>query len=71
MQERHGGRPRLTPRSCTDQAPHCERGHIGGRIREEKRPKLFKFLAMRGPLAAPLFASWRWPRHTWMLVGSY
>ena len=42
-----------------------------GRTREEKRPNRFKFLVMRGPPAAPLFASWPWPRHNWMLVGSY
>jgi len=27
-------------------------------------------LMMRCPPASPLFASWPWPRHTWMLVGS-
>jgi hypothetical protein len=38
MPERHCRRPRLTPRSCTAQAPHREQGHPGGRIREAKRP---------------------------------
>jgi hypothetical protein len=70
LRECHGGRPRLTPRRGTDQAPHREQGHPGGRTREEKRPNRFKFLVMRGPPASPLFASWAWPRHTWMLVES-
>jgi len=26
---------------------------------------------MRGPPASLLFASWPWPRHTWMLVATY
>src|SRR5262252_2148142 len=66
----HGGRPRLTPRRGTDQAPPCKQGHPGGRTREEKRPNCFKFLVIRCPPASPLFASWPWPRHHWMLLGS-
>ena len=41
MRERHGSRPRLTPRRCTAQAPRREQGHPGGRTREEKRPQRF------------------------------
>src|SRR5215471_9711322 len=63
-------RGKIRPRSCTAPAPHREQGHPGGRIREEKRPKRFTFLVMRGPPADALFASWSWPRHHWMLVGS-
>jgi hypothetical protein len=43
MRECHGGRPRLTPRRGTDQAPHRKQGHAGGPTREEKRPNRFKF----------------------------
>src|SRR5262252_8087248 len=28
------------------------------------------FLVMRGPPISPLFASWPWPRHTSLLLGS-
>src|SRR5262249_18734389 len=71
LRECHGRRPRLTRRSSTAQAPHREQKRPGGRTREEKRPNRFKFLMMRGPSADPLFASGPWPRHSWMLVGSY
>src|SRR5215813_9231378 len=69
--EGHGGCPRLTPRSCTDAALHREQGHPGGRTREEKRLNRFTFLVMRYPPVSPLFASWPWPRHHWMLVRSH
>ena len=51
-------------------SPDGEQGHLGGRIREEKRPQRCRLLGLRGPPADPLFASWPWPRHHWMLVGS-
>src|SRR5262249_41952111 len=70
MREHHGSRPRLTPRRCTAQAPRREQGHPGGRTREEKRPRRSPCLMMRCLPASPLFASWPWPRHHWMLVGS-
>jgi hypothetical protein len=45
-------------------------GQTGGRTREEKRPNCFTFLVIRGLPISPLFASWPWPRHTWMPVRS-
>jgi hypothetical protein len=63
-------RPWLTPGSGIAQALHREQGHPGGRTREEQRPKRCAFLVMRYPPPPPLFASWPWPRHTWLLVGS-
>src|SRR6516225_207776 len=57
LRERHCRRPRLTPGSGTEQAPHREQGHPGDRTREEKRPKRFTFLVLRWPPASPLFAS--------------
>jgi len=42
LRERHGGRPRLPPRRCTEQSPHREQGHLGRRTRDEKRPNRFK-----------------------------
>src|SRR6266566_6140568 len=41
MRECHCRRPWLTPRRCTDQAPHRDQGELGGRTRKEKRPKRF------------------------------
>jgi hypothetical protein len=55
---------------CTDQAPHRKQGHPGGDPRAEKRLHRFTCLVMRGPPTSPLFASWSWPRHTSLLVGS-
>jgi hypothetical protein len=37
---------------------------------EEQRLHRFTFLGMRGPPASPLFASWPWPHHNSMLVGT-
>jgi len=71
MRERHCRRLQLTPRSGTAQVPLREQGYPGGRTREEKQSKRFTFLVMRCPTASPLFASWPWPRHNWMLVRSY
>src|SRR5215467_8110520 len=68
MQKEHNGYPRLTPRRCTDAAPHREQGHPGGYIREEKRRNRFNIRAMRGPPADPLFASRPWPRCSGILV---
>ena len=70
MRECHGGRPRLPPRRGTAQAPHRTQGHPKGRTREEKRPNRFTFLVRRCPPASPLFASWPWPHHNSVLVGS-
>jgi len=70
LRERHCRRPRLPPRCGTAQAPHRKQGHPGGRTREEQRPHRCTCLVMRGPPASPLFASWPWPRHHCMLVGS-
>jgi uncharacterized protein DUF6875 len=42
LRGRHGGRPRLPPRRCTEQSPHREQGHLGRRTRDEKRPNRFK-----------------------------
>jgi len=70
LRECHGGRRRLNPRRCTAQAPHRKQGHLSGSPREEQRPHRCTCLVMRCPPASPLFASWPWPRHTWMLVGS-
>src|SRR5215470_9830204 len=57
LRERHCRRPRLTPGSGTEQAPHREQGHPGDRTREEKRPKRFTFLVLRCPPAESIFAS--------------
>ena len=70
LRERHCRCPRLPPRSCTDQAPHREQGHPGGYTPEEKRLHRFTFLVMRGAPTYPIFASWPWPRHNSLLVGS-
>src|SRR5215510_8941864 len=66
----HSGRPRRPPRRCTAQAPHREQGHPGSHTREEKRPHRITCLVMRRLPADPLFASWSWPRHIWMLLGT-
>src|SRR5215475_12517566 len=67
----HDGRPRLTPRGGPDQAPLHEQGYPGRRTREEQPPQRCTCLVRRCPPASPLFASSSWPRHTWMLVGTY
>src|SRR5512145_2335508 len=70
MRERHHRCPRLPPRRGTAQAPHRKQGYPGGYTREVERLHRFTFLMMRGPPTYPLFASWPWPRHHSLLVGS-
>src|SRR5215475_10273425 len=57
LRERHCRRPRLTPGSGTEQAPHREQEHPGDRTRKEKRPKRFKFLVLRCPPAESIWGS--------------
>src|SRR5262249_7619189 len=58
------------PEAWHRSAPHREQGHLGGSTREEQRLHRFTCLVLRGPPTSPLFASWPWPRHTSLLVGS-
>src|SRR5262245_1303669 len=70
MRERHCRGPRLPPRRGTDQTPYREQGYPGDRTWEEKPPTRLTFHVMRCPTTSPLFVSWPWLRHTWMLVRS-
>lgn len=60
----HCRRPWLTPRRCTDQAPHHDQGQSGGSHGRRNDPIAAQFLVMRGPHGCRLFASLAWPRHT-------
>jgi len=57
MQERHCRRPRLTPKSCTAQAPSCDQGQLGGAHGRRNDPIASPFHGMRCPPVYPLFAS--------------
>src|SRR6266702_3013233 len=52
IRERHCRRPRLPPRSCTDQAPYRDQGQPGGAHGRRN----------------DLFASWQWLLHTGCLL---
>ena len=70
MRERHCRYPRMPPRRGTDQAPYRDQGQPGGAYRRRNDPIALQFHVMRCPPASPLFASWLWPRHHSLLVGS-
>ena len=64
LRERHGRRPRLPPRRCTDQAPSRDQGHPGGAHGRRNDPIASPCHGMRCPPVSPLFASWPWLLHT-------
>src|SRR5207247_5601013 len=53
--ERHCRRPRLPPRSCTDQAPSRDQGQPRRRTREEKRSNRFTIPRDAMPARLPYF----------------
>ena len=69
MRQHHCGRPRLPPRSCTAQAPSRDQGQLGGAHGRRNDPIASQCHGRRCLPVSPLFASWPWPRHHWMLVG--
>ena len=58
------------PRSGTAQAPHRTQDPPVGAYGRSNATIAHQVLWTRCPHGGPLFASWPWPRHTWMLVGS-
>jgi hypothetical protein len=64
LRERHCRRPRLTPRSCTDQTPSRDQGQPGGAHGRRNAPIASPFHVMQCPPVYPLFASWPWLLHT-------
>src|SRR5712691_9391293 len=64
MRERHCRRPRLPPRSCTEQAPSRAQEHPGSVLRRRNDPIASLCHGMRCPPVHPLFASWPWLPHT-------
>src|SRR5207247_4738916 len=62
--ERHCRGPRLPPRSCTDQAPSRDQGHLGGAHGRRNDPIASPCHGMGCPPVSPLFASWQWLLHT-------
>jgi hypothetical protein len=64
MREHHCRRPRLPPRSCTDQAPSRDQRQSGGTHGRSNAPIASPCLVRRCPPFSPLFASWPWLLHT-------
>src|SRR5215470_13619877 len=62
MREGHGGCPRLTPRRCTDAAPHREQGHprwpyTGGETTQSLQYPCDAMSARRSSFRLPTMAS--------------